>query len=41
MRKSTKQKCIISVSALFVMTILAEIGINYSLGKKDKHIVSM
>ncbi|EOZ5806025.1 hypothetical protein ACQUIN_001087 [Enterococcus faecalis] len=41
MRKSTKKKCIICVSALFVMSILAEIGINYSLGKKDKHIVSM
>ncbi|EPI17751.1 hypothetical protein D354_02231 [Enterococcus faecalis] len=41
MRKSTKKKCIICVSALFVISILAEIGINYSLGKKDKHIVSM
>ena len=38
MRKSTKKKCIICVSALFGMRILAEIGINYSLGKKDKHI---
>lgn len=41
MRKSNKKKCIIYVSALFGMRILAEIGINYSIGKKDKHIVSM
>ncbi|EGO8422067.1 hypothetical protein DSH65_08715 [Enterococcus faecalis] len=34
MRKSTKKKCIICVSALFGMRILAEIGINYSLGKR-------
>ncbi|EGO8711585.1 hypothetical protein CUN07_03775 [Enterococcus faecalis] len=34
MRKSTKKKCIICVSALFVMSILAEIGINYSIGKR-------